>query len=999
MTINIKPTSLVRNIPRFLFFLIAMLLQKEVKGQEQAYNLPVKTTGVKKPVLSLNGEWKFQLNAQSNWDVITVPGEAVMQGYGLEHDKSFFYKRAFSLPADFNGKKIIIRFDGVYSEATLIINGKVLRKHKGGFTRWETDITPYVSFDKANEVLLEIQDKVSDISYASGYAHHPIGGILRDVTLFATSMNAVHDFGLETQLDNEFRNAVVNLNFKAEQVEGSTIHYVLYDKKNNPVPGTAKQFKVNKGENVNSFSVVNPLKWDAEHPNLYRMNIKVKKDGKETYTFDQQVGFRSVKVVGDQLMVNGRPVKLRGANRHDVSPTLGRTTTRQYDSLDVILFKESHINFVRTSHYPPTERFVEFCNRYGIYVEVETAVCFVDTYRQQNYAPGATQNDPAYTDQYVGQCREMVNTFKTHPAVIIWSIGNESIYGTNFKKSWDYVKSADKSRPVIWSYPGSQKDGDNIYEILSMHYQDVNGNLSQRGKTTRGYEGHGIPALFDEWAHPPCYTYKTLRDDPNIREFWGISMDMMWGRLFPTKGGLGGAIWGYVDDIFMIPQQLKKGTPLWRDFAKGQKPAAYQGHEVGYGEWGIVDVWRRRKPEFWSTKKAQSPIRILQEGKLIKDFKPNQHIQLPVYNRYDHTNLNEVKLQYVYNTKKKTIELPDINPHEKGVFQLPAEDWKSGKSILLNFIDRDGRIVDTYEYFLGERPVAMPIASHKGVLKLEETDTKFIIKGQNFEIPVSKSTGLIENALLDGKIFIGKGPYLNMDINLNHLTGAEVRKSADKYLVQDKDWLKQDVKCSIQNGMARIAITGTYKGLKVYFDVLVKSEGEIITDYRTEGEPNGYVREIGIKYHMPNDINKLNWARDGYWNYYPEGDFAGNTGMATLFENKQAAYGQKPTQPWDQDTHNYYYWSDQGAGSKKPFTQKAKGMKENIYYYTISDSKASRMSVVSPKADVACRMDRLEDEQIVLYINNKWDYPEIAWGNYCKTLEASPCKGAITVRF
>ena len=971
----------------------------EVFGQEQAYELPKSIVGVKRPIMSLNGEWQFQFDVNSEWDVIQVPGEAVMQGYGIEHDKSFFYKRKFSLPKDFKGKKIVLRFDGVYSQATLSINGKVLRTHKGGFTRWETDITPYVSFDKDNEVFLEVQDKLDDISYASGYAHHPIGGILRDVTLFATAVNSIHDFGVETDLDKDFKDAVLRLSYDTEETDGTTIHYALFDKENKLVPRSEYQFVINKGQNVNSFHVSNPLKWDAEHPNLYRLEVKIKNNGKDVYSFSKEIGFREIKIVEDQMLINGKPVKLRGANRHDIHPTLGRTSTLYYDSLDVMLFKESHINFIRTSHYPPSERFVELCNRYGIYVEVETAVCFVDTYRQKNYAPGATQNDHNHTEQYISQCREMVNTFRSHPAVVIWSIGNESIYGSNFRKSWDYVKNADRTRPVIWSYPGSQGSDAKIYEILSMHYQDVNGNLTQFGKTTKGFEGHGIPALFDEWAHPACYTYKTLRDDPNIRAFWGISMDMMWGRLFPTKGGLGGAIWGYVDETFNIPQQLKKGTAFWNEFAKTAKPEGFQGHAVGYGEWGIVDVWRRPKPEFWSTKKAHSPIRILDEGKVIKDFTPNQELEFSVYNRYDHTYLNEVKLEYVYEGKKKTVDLPNINPHEKGEFQLPAENWKEGKSVLLNFIDPDNRIVDTYEYFLGERPITMPSASHKGVLKLTENKNMFFIKGTDFEIPVSKTTGLIENAKSNGKVFIEKGPFLNMDVNLNHLTGAEVRKSADKFMIHDKDWKKTDIKCELKNGIALISIAGTYQGLNAYFDIIIKPEGEITTNYRTVGEPNGYLREIGLKYYMPDDIDHLKWERNGYWNYYPEGEFAGNDGYVHLYKSKQAAYGVKPTQAWDQDTHNFYYWSDKGARSKKPLTNKAKSMKENIYFYTLLGGKSTRLSVVSPQADVACRIDRMDDEQVILYVNNKWDYPEIAWGNYCKTLEASPCSGAITFRF
>lgn len=980
----------------FLFLAVSHL---GVLGQEFAYELPKKTNQVKNPILSLNGEWQFQFDKQSDWTAIQVPGEAVMQGYGIEHDKSFFYKRKFTLPKDFKGKKIVLRFDGVYSQATLSINGKVIRTHKGGFTRWETDISPYVNFDKENEVFLEVQDKLDDISYASGYAHHPIGGILRDVTLFATAVNSIYDFGVETDLDQHFKDAVLKLNYTLQEAQGIIVHYALYDSKNKLVPESEQQFVVNKGHNSNSFPIANPLKWDAEHPNLYRLDVKIKKDGHDTYAFSKAIGFREVKIIEDQMFVNGKPVKLRGANRHDVHPTLGRVSVPYYDSLDVKLFKDAHINFVRTSHYPPSERFVEFCNRYGIYVEVETAVCFVDTYRQKNYAPGATQNDPNHTDQYLSQCREMVNTFRTHPSVIIWSIGNESIYGSNFRKSWDLVKNTDQTRPVIWSYPGSQSSDAKIYEILSMHYQDVNGNLTQFGKTTKGYEGHGIPALFDEWAHPACYTYQTLRDDPNIREFWGISMDMMWGRLFPTKGGLGGAIWGYVDDTFNIPQTLKKGTPFWNEFAKSAKPEGYQGHAVGYGEWGIVDVWRRLKPEFWSTKKAQSPIRILNEGKILKNFSAHKQILFDVYNRYDHTNLNEVKLAYTYEGRTKTIALPSIEPHAKGQFQLPAEDWKEGRSVLLSFIDQDGRIVDTYEYYFGERPIDMPEASHKGKLKLDESKVNFIIKGHNFEIPISKETGLIEGATTNGKVFIEKGPFLNMDVNLNHLTGAEVRKSANKYLTHDKDWKKTAVKCEIKDGIAFISIVGSYQGLQVYFDITIKQEGEMTTVYRTVGEPNGYLREIGLKYYMPDDLDHLNWKRDGYWNYYPDDEFAGNEGSADLYKSKQADYGVKPVQGWDQDTHNYYYWSDKGARSEHPLTNKAKSMKEHAFYYTLSSGKSSRVSVIAPKGDVACRIDRMEDEQVILFVNNKWDYPEIAWGNYCKTLEASPCNGAITLRF
>ena len=290
------------------------------------------------------------------------------------------------------------------------------------------------------------------------------------------------------------------------------------------------------------------------------------------------------------MLVNGHQVKLRGACRHDIHPTLGRTTTLELDSLDAVLFKQANMNFVRTSHYPPTERFLEFCDRYGIYVESETAVCFVDTYRQKNYKPGRSQNDLAFAERYLGQCREMVKSLRSHPSILFWSIGNESVYGSNFQLCWDWIKATDTTRPVIFSYPGSavEKKAE-IFDILSMHYQNVYGNVGQWGMSTHNFQGHGIPALFDEWAHPACYTYATLQTDPNIREFWGKSLDMMWSGLFNAPGGLGGAIWGYVDETFSLPEP-KFGTSFWKEFARTAKPLDYQGNCVGYGEWGIVDV-------------------------------------------------------------------------------------------------------------------------------------------------------------------------------------------------------------------------------------------------------------------------------------------------------------------------------------------------------------------------------------------------------------------------
>lgn len=975
--------------------------QIERLPDEASYPVLQELAGVETPAVLLSGTWQFRYSPDSKWDKIQVPGEPAMQGYAIEHDKPFTYRKSFTVPADYAGKHTILRFDGVYSYARLFVNGTFVREHHGGFTRWETDVTPFVRPGKKNEIRLEVTDRLDDISYASGYAHHPIGGILRDVTLFALPETCLYDFYAETHLDAAYEDAVLKIGYSSPVAGGAEVAYTLTEPSGRRYPLAQSRFPLEEGGNMNELPVKNPLKWDAEHPNLYTLTITLSKDGKEIGRFDRRIGFRDVKIEKDRMLVNGMPVKLRGACRHDIHPTLGRTTTAELDSLDVILFKRSNMNFVRTSHYPPTERFLEYCDRYGIYVESETAVCFVDTYRQKNYAPGKTQDSAEFTPRYLSQCREMVKSFRSHPSILFWSIGNESVYGTNFQQCWDWVKATDKTRPVIFSYPGSVGEKKPVYDILSMHYQDVNGNLNQWNRSTRGFQGEGIPALFDEWAHPACYTYATLQEDPNIREFWGHSIEKMWSGLFEAPGGLGGAIWGYVDETFMLPEP-KVGTAFWKEFARTAKPEDYQGKCVGYGEWGIVDVWRREKPEFWATKKAYSPVRLMTTE--VASFLSGQRLLLPLYNRFDHTDLDEIKIRYTYKGVEKELPAPSIAPHQKGLLVIPAEAWEEGELLSICFYTATGELLDAEQVSLGSdyhvRLADSEASPVNGVLQVEETAGMMTIKGDGFEIPFSKETGLICNATSKGQVIIEKGPFLHLDINLNHLTRAEVRKSARKFLASDSDWKKQSLTYTRKEGAVEVALSGFYQDVQTDILIRISPAGEMNVSYVVAGQPNGYLRETGLSFYLPERLDYLQWERKGMWSCYPEGAFAGNTGETSLYNPKQVRYGENPAQPWSADTHNYYYWADAGANCDRPLTQMAKGMKENIYRYTLSATGVKAgLTVCSPDASLACRTSKRGDGQLMLYINNRWDYPEIAWGNYCKTLEAVPCYGEMKIRF
>lgn len=977
---------------KILVLLCALLLPCVGHAEVVERMLPDAVTGVSKHAIVLNGDWQFRFSPQSKWTSVQVPGELAMQGFAVKHDKPMLYKKQFTLPADYAGQRTILRFDGVYSHARLWVNDTYVREHFGGFTRWEADVTELVKPGKRNEIRVEVTDRIDDPSYGSGYAHHPIGGILRDVTVYALPKAGISNFAAETLLDTLYQDAELRLSYT---LSGEAVaRFTLVDAQGREV--ALKSVGKKDGRvREERFAVSRPAKWDAEHPNLYTLNVSVEDGGKQTYHFSRKIGFRDVKITGNRMFVNGQQVKLRGACRHDIHPTLGRTTTAELDSLDALIFKRTNMNFVRTSHYPPTERFLRHCDEMGLYVECETAVCFVDTYRQKNYAPAASQSDPAFTDRYMSQLQEMVIGFRSHASILFWSVGNECQYGSNFQQSYDWVKQTDTTRPAIFSYPGYVEKGKKAFDILSLHYPGVEGTMNQMGAITTGFQNKDYPSLFDEWAHVPCYTYTTLQDDPNIREFWGISLDKMWSNLFDAPGGLGGAIWGYIDETFMLPQP-KVGKPYWIEFARTAKPADFQGNCVGYGEWGVVDVWRREKPEFWGTKKAYSPIRLLQTD--VPDFTTGEPLLLPIYNRFDHTNLSEVTIRFKQNDIWHPVPAPDVAPHRKGLLQLPASAWCSGDAVQVEFLTASGALIDAYTVSLGTSLPITPLTPASASLTIEETAAQVVVKGDDFVIPFDKQTGLIVGATSKGEVVIERGPFLNLDLNVSHKTGAEVREKAANYIVADTDWQKTAFTHRQKGNQVTVLLKGFYKGIALAMSINIQASGEMTFDYQTVGEPNGWLRESGLKFYLPAAFNKLNWVRKGYWSSYPEGDFAGNRGTVSLYNDKVVPYGTDPAQSWNLDTHNYYYFADAGAICNRPLTNIAKGMKENIFSYTLTAGQQGTLSVVSSSAALACRLNKPVGEQLILYINNRWDYPEIAWGDYCKALDVTPNFGRIMIR-
>ncbi len=436
--------------------------------------------------INLNGTWKLSLDASpgfernetntDRWHDIQVPGECQMQGFAIKHDHPFVYSREFEVPASFRNRDIILYFDGVYSYARVWVNGTFVREHTGGFTPWECDITTWVTPGEKARIMVECTDKKNEQSYASGYAKHQIGGILRDIRIQALPLSRVNTCHVGTILDSAYRDAILALDLSLKVVDASELTVTLLDPRGRTVKLDANKISLVAGikDTLLKYPVMNPLKWDAEHPNLYTLKLLLSQKGKVIQETIQKLGFRTVEIVANEMLINGRPVKLRGACRHDVHPLLGRVARPEYDLLDARLAKEANMNFIRTSHYPPSKRFADLCDSLGIYLEVENAACFVGTHRLPEY-DSVRHYGPEFMESLVSQAREMVGAFRNNPSVIIWSLGNESRYDANFQAEFDYIRSADTSRPVIFSYPGTVEAGKRCYDIMSMHYPTYRG--------------------------------------------------------------------------------------------------------------------------------------------------------------------------------------------------------------------------------------------------------------------------------------------------------------------------------------------------------------------------------------------------------------------------------------------------------------------------------------------------------------------------------------------
>lgn len=870
-------------------------------------------TGVSNPAVPLNGSWKFTLTPPANfwlpsvnpssWTNVAVPGEPWMQGLKIQKDIEYPYKRDLSIPSDFAGQRVFLRFDGVYSVGRVWIDGQLAGEHDGGFTRWQVDITSLVTPGSTHQLTVSIRDKSDDLSFASGYAGrylgadvpHNIGGILRDVTLFALPTTHLTRLHAITHLDEQYTNATLELKMGAAFTGNATsaeVRFRLKDPAGADVvlsPASTTLTSASPATNL-SVPVSQPKLWDAEHPWLYTLEADLMVDGNPIQTLRKRIGFREVEMAGNRMLVNGKEVKLRGGNRHSVHPLTGRADFPGMEEIDVKLYKEANINYIRTSHYPTTERFVDLCDQYGIYLEEEMAIVWLDHGASNSLLAGQSSSAAA-RPYFMRQISETLERDLSHPSIIIWSIGNENVqWGTNFRDERDYARAEDPTR-VLKTGHNHYSPGWNTDEYLDLdayHYPSWNSNFNKTGK----------PYLFDEYCHVMTYysVGSIAEIDPNIRNFWGESLKRFWDGIFPSSGSLGGAIWGTIDDIFYTPDAA-----------------------IGYGGWGIFDGWRREKPEWWLTKKGYSPVQIANVP--LGNPGTGNPLVIPVKNWFDHTNFSELVFTWKVKGEEGTIAA-SLAPHTTGQLTIPGRNWQTDDEIYLTVTAQQpgyNYIVDEFLLRLQEPGSTFP-GPQGPAPSLTQNATEVIVAGTSFQIIFDKITGQIRSGTYQGQQILTGGPKLNLTpSSLPSFTASSVTAQTNGNQVE-------------------VTINGNYGTTTVAFILRIDGAGRIETTYTVTSPPSGASNtEVGIAFRVSEDCDRLEWDRKGLYSLYPPDHIGRNQGRAIKMRPGPAiAYRVEPSWSWSLDMEDFHQNGPNHTGYG--MTNDFRSSKEYIRHATVLKS-------------------------------------------------------------
>ncbi|WP_438447626.1 glycoside hydrolase family 2 TIM barrel-domain containing protein [Gorillibacterium sp. sgz5001074] len=740
--------------------------------------------------LSLNGAWKFHFAENpavrpadfyksdydvSQWDEIPVPAQWQFHGYDYPHytnirypwiDKEDIkapfaptkynpvgsYVRTFELPEDWTGRPVYLHFRGVESAFYVWLNGELVGYSEDTFTPAEFDLTPYLQ-PGTNKLAVEVY-RWCDASWLEDQDFWRLSGIFREVLLISPNPVHIYDFRVRTELDADYADAELQVKVKLLRYFGAAegnlqVSGTLLDAAGQPVETDA--FTASAAVLEGGFTdtelrvcVKNPLKWSAEHPNLYTLVLTLKDaTGKVLETVSSRVGFRKFEIRDNVMLINGKRIVFKGTNRHEFSCDTGRALKQADMVKDVQLMKAYNINAVRTSHYPNHPAWYDLCDEYGLYVIDETNL---ETHGSWRY--GQTEEEdtvpaskPEWKDNVVDRCRSMMERDKNHPSIIMWSLGNESFGGENFRHMYRFLKENDPTRIVH-------------YEGIFHHrpFEDVSDVESHMYTPPEGVEKYALsnpkkPFILCEYSHAmgnSCgnlYKYTELFDKYPVIQ--------------------GGFIWDWVD------QAIRTKTP------EGVEYLAYGGdfgespHDGNFSGNGLLFADRTVTPKLHEIKACYQNVGF-------SGWNPATGA-VTVTNKYLFTRLDEFEWTWQILADGRPVGAASngsfpVEPLTSAEIVLPLPEYKAaeGAELLLQVSLRLKEAAlwaeQGHEVAFAQLPVyAMPAvrsavpSADDGTVTLMEANGVWRVAGSRYEAAVDTATGALVSYRLAGRELLQQG--------------------------------------------------------------------------------------------------------------------------------------------------------------------------------------------------------------------------------------------------
>ena len=713
--------------------------------------------------LSMEGMWKFNFVKDHNkrpanffalkyddsqWKDFPVPGLFELNGYGDATYKNIgyawatqfdpnppyiselnnytgSYRRTFELPKNWKGKDVYFHVGSATSNLTLWVNGKYVGYSEDSKVAAEFNISKYLKPGK-NLIAMQVM-RWCDGSYFEDQDFWRLTGIAREVYLYARPKQHAADIRLNAALENNYQDGV--LNYKVSLKGGKTdVAITLCDKDGKQIAQATGAQGIIKVPKVNA--------WTAETPYLYKAYITLKNKQGAAEVIPQKVGFRNVEIKNAQLLVNGQPVLVKGADRHEMDPDGGYVVSLERMIQDIKIMKQLNINAVRTSHYPFDPRWYDLCDEYGIYITAEANL----ESHGMGYDEKSLAKFPEYLVPHIERNEGNVKPLINHPSVIVWSLGNEGGYGINFEKAYDWVKACDKTRPAQYERGGYDSKTD-IYCPMYIGYEESENYCKSNGTK---------PYIQCEYAHAMG------NSEGGFKEYWDLI------RKYPKYQG--GYIWDFVD------QGLRDKSPITGKeiFTYGGDYGRYPASDYNFNCNGIIAPNRRLNPHAYE-------IQYVLQNVWIKDFDA-ENGSFNVYNENFFKNIDDLNLTatlFANGVKLTTIAIPDtkgIAPQATKLVKSEAlksaiekaEAEHATEEITINFafasdgnqplvdkgqvMARQQIVLNGYEFDKVDAP-----ANTGSKIEVEETNSYVKVSAERMSVTIGKKTGMIDYLDVDGE--------------------------------------------------------------------------------------------------------------------------------------------------------------------------------------------------------------------------------------------------------